>query len=145
MSGVIDTNILLYAANENAAEFAAARRFLEGACGASERYYLAEGICYEFLRVSTHPKVFPRPLTAVQALNFVETLFQAESIDWLVAGDGHLICLRHVLERLHHPAGNLFFDLRTAALMRESGVRRIYTADTDFLQMADLEVVNPLV
>ena len=41
-------------------------------------------------------------------------------------------------------SGNLFFDVRTAVLMLEHGVRRIYTVDADFLQFPDLEVVNPL-
>lgn len=52
--------------------------------------------------------------------------------------------LATVLAGLTHPSGNLFFDVRTAVLMREHGVRRIYTTDTDFLQFDDLEVVNPL-
>lgn len=36
------------------------------------------------------------------------------------------------------------FDLRTVALMHKHTVRRIYTADTDFLQFERIEVVNPL-
>jgi predicted nucleic acid-binding protein len=28
--------------------------------------------------------------------------------------------------------------------MREHGIKRIYTTDTDFLQFGDIEVVNPL-
>ena len=39
---------------------------------------------------------------------------------------------------------NILFDVRTAVLMREHGVRQIYTADTDFLQFDDLQVVNPV-
>ncbi len=35
-------------------------------------------------------------------------------------------------------------DVRTVALMREHGVRRIHTADTDFLQFPGIEVVDPL-
>jgi predicted nucleic acid-binding protein len=45
---------------------------------------------------------------------------------------------------LTQPTGNLFFDLRTAALMREHGIRDIYTTDTDFLQFAGIRVINPL-
>lgn len=62
----------------------------------------------------------------------------------LVATAAHWAILPDVLAGLTHPSGNLFFDVRTAVLMREHGVRRIYTVDTDFLQFSDLEVVNPL-
>ena len=48
------------------------------------------------------------------------------------------------MKGLHAPVGNLFFDIRTAVLMREHGIRVIYTADTDFLQFEEIEVINPL-
>jgi len=34
--------------------------------------------------------------------------------------------------------------VRTVVLMREHGVREIYTIDTDFLQFQDITVINPL-
>ena len=60
------------------------------------------------------------------------------------AGERHWTVLAKVMEELTHPSGNLFFDIRTAALMREHGVRRIYTSDTDFLQFSGIEVSDPL-
>lgn len=62
----------------------------------------------------------------------------------LRADDRHWSLLSEVLDELTHPSGNLFFDVRTVVLMRENGVRRIYTTDTDFLQFRGVEVVNPL-
>ena len=41
-------------------------------------------------------------------------------------------------------SGNLFQDLHTAVLMRENGVRRICTRDTDFHRFPFLSVVDPL-
>ncbi len=144
MSGVIDTNLLLYAANSGAAEHPSARRFLSD-CGLSAGlWFLTEGICYEFLRVATHPRVFPKPLTAREALRFLEVLLNSGRFDVLAAGQAHWDCLRRLLARSPQLSGNLFFDLRTVALMHEHAVRRIYTADTDFLQFDGIEVVNPL-
>lgn len=40
--------------------------------------------------------------------------------------------------------GNLFFDLRTVALMREHGIRAIHTADADFHRFKDIDAINPL-
>ena len=45
---------------------------------------------------------------------------------------------------IHHPSGNLFFDIRTVVLMREHGAREIHTTGTDFLQFRDIQVINPL-
>ncbi len=145
MSGVVDTNILLYAANSSAVEHKGARRFLSECGQQAGLWFLTEGICYEFLRVATHPRVFPSPMTAREAMRFLDVLLTSGRFNVLTAGDGHWGCLRHLLAaRTPQPSGNLFFDIRTVALMHEHAVRRIYTADTDFLQFSGIEVVNPL-
>ncbi len=41
-------------------------------------------------------------------------------------------------------SGNLIHDAHTAIVMREYGIRRIYTRDTDFHRFAFLEVIDPL-
>ncbi len=40
--------------------------------------------------------------------------------------------------------GNLVHDAHTAVLMREHGVRRIYTRDADFRRFPFLEPIDPL-
>ena len=49
----------------------------------------------------------------------------------------------HTACRENH-AGNLLHDARTAILMREHGIGRICTRDTDFNQFPLLEVIDPL-
>ncbi|MDD4019932.1 MAG: PIN domain-containing protein [Kiritimatiellae bacterium] len=144
MSGVIDTNILLYAVNVSAAEHKAAKSFLSSCGSQAGLWFLTEGICYEFLRVATHPRVFPSPMKACEAMRFLDVLLKSRRFDVLTAGNGHWVCLRRLLDRKPQPSGNIFFDIRTVALMHEHAVRKIYTADTDFLQFADIDVVNPL-
>ena len=144
MSGVVDTNVLLYAANADAPEHAVARSFVLGMGRTADPWYLTSGILYEFLRVATHPKVFPVPLPWQDAIRFLTPLLEATNVHLLQAGDRHWPLLGTVLAELTYPSGNLFFDIRTVVLMREHGVRRIYTTDTDFLQFSDIEVSNPL-
>ena len=144
MSGVIDANILLYAANADAGEHPAAVSFLAEAAQSADQWYVTEGVYYEFLRVSTHARVFAAPLSWKEALAFLEPFFESARFATLTAGPTHWMVLGRVVEELTHPAGNLFFDIRTATLMREHGVRQIYTTDTDFLQFGDIEVINPL-
>jgi predicted nucleic acid-binding protein len=42
-------------------------------------------------------------------------------------------------------SGNLMLDARTATLMQEHAVRRIFTRDTDFHRLPFLEPMDPTV
>jgi toxin-antitoxin system PIN domain toxin len=144
MPGLIDTNILLYAANASCAEHDAARSFLTTAAVSADRWYLTDAILYEFLRVATHPKVFPRPLSWREALDFLRPLIGCEAFTVLESGPRHWELLEKELAALTHPSGNLFFDIRTVVMMRERGIRTIYTRDTDFLQFQGLQMIDPI-
>jgi toxin-antitoxin system PIN domain toxin len=141
---LIDTNILLHAANSASPDHLAARHFLQQHLQARTPWCITWPILYEFLRVSTHFRVFPKPLKAKQALDFIVRLTSIEELAILTATHRHLEVLTHVIAGLSHPAGNLFHDIHTAALMREHGVSEIVTADSDFRQFGFLKVTNPL-
>lgn len=144
MGGVIDTNILLYCANQDAEEQVLASAFLNRAIASDGPWFITEGVFYEFLRVATHPKVFDRPLTWKEAVRFLQPFWRSSRFEVLTAGDRHWALLQEILKETTHPSGNLFFDIRTVVLMREHGVREIYTTDTDFLQFKEIKVINPL-
>ena len=71
---VVDTNVLIYTANAACPEHAACRGVLEQARCGSLPWYTTWGILYEFLRVTTHPRVFARPWTIQDAWGFVATV-----------------------------------------------------------------------
>lgn len=144
MRFLIDTNILLHAANSGSPEHRVAYGFLLEQLQSRNPWCTTWPILYEFLRVSTHSRVFPKPLKPGQALDFIASLASREEVAILVATGRHMEVLEAVAGGLGHPAGNLFHDIHTAALMREHGVREIVTADTDFLQFDFLRVTNPL-
>jgi uncharacterized protein len=48
-----------------------------------------------------------------------------------------------VIAELPWLAGNLIHDAHTAILMREHGIHRIYTCETDFHRFSFLEVADP--
>jgi len=144
MAGIIDTNILLYAVNADADEHKAAADFLRRAGRSADQWYLTEGILYEFLRVSTHPKVFERPISWKDAMQFLRPFLLSPNFRILTAEEGHWTLLEEMLGGLIHPAGNLFFDIRTVVLMHEHGIREIYTVDNDFLQFPGIKIINPL-
>jgi toxin-antitoxin system PIN domain toxin len=144
MAGIIDTNILLYAANSDSEEHLSAIHFLKNTASGAAQSFFTEGILYEFLRVSTHPRVFPSPLTWRQATQFLRVFTGNPKFQIISAGADHWPLLEKLLKEITHPAGNLFFNIRTAVLMMEHGIKVIYTTDTDFLQFPDIEVINPL-
>jgi hypothetical protein len=141
---LIDTNILLHAVNTGSPDHAAAHRFMQQQLKRHVPWCTTWPILYEFLRVSTHRRVFPKPLQPGQAVSYVNTLLAFEEVSILSATNRHPETLTSIVSDLSHPAGNLFHDIHTATLMREHGVSEIATADTDFLQFSFLKVVNPL-
>ena len=141
---VVDTNVLVYAADESAPEHERCHALLERWRRTSGAWYVTWGICYEFLRVVTHPRVFRRPWSSREAWSFVDALLATPSLDLLVEGERHADVLASLIADVPQLSGNLLHDAHTAALMREHGVRTIYTRDTDFHRFPDLDVLDPL-
>ena len=142
---VVDTNLLLYAVNPDAEDYPRAVTLLEEWRSGDRSWFLTWGIIYEFLRVSTHSRVFARPLTLRQATEWVALLLAAPRAGVLVPSERHPAVLAALSGEYPRLRGNVIHDLHTAALMREHGVTEIRTADTDFHQFGFLTVTNPLV
>ena len=141
---VVDTNLLIYAANRRAEEHTASLAMLSRWRSGSEPWFATWSILYEFLRVATHPRVFERPLTFSRAWDFIEALVSTPSFALLTETARHVEILRDLVREYPRISANRFHDLHIAALMKEHGVREIRTADTDFHQFKFLRVVNPL-
>lgn len=141
---VVDTNVLVYPANADAPEHARCRARLEEWRSRAGAWYLTWGICYEFLRVTTHPRVFTRPLSARDAWSFLQSVLAAPGASLLIPGDRHAAVLTELIDGMPVLSGNLVHDAPTVALMREHGIRRIYTRDSNFHRFADIEPLDPL-
>jgi toxin-antitoxin system PIN domain toxin len=141
---VLDTNILVYAADRDSPHHELCQRLVRESRERASAWYVTWGICYEFLRVVTHPRVFRRPWSSGEAWAFVDAVLAAPSLGVLLPGDRHREVAAQVLAELPHLAGNLMHDVHTAVLMREHGVRVIYTRDTDFHRFPFLELVDPV-
>ena len=140
----VDTNILVYAADADSPFHEPCRTWLERQRSRPDAWYTSWSILYEFLRVTTHPRVMRRPWSAVAAWEFVTALLASSGLSILVATPRHADVAREVLVELPHLAGNLLHDAHTAILMREHGIRQICTRDTNFNQFPFLEVIDPL-
>ena len=141
---VVDTNILIYAADSHVPEHARCRELLLNWRSQISPWYLTWGIIYEFLRVSTHPNVFRKPLKLIEGWNFMETLLASPSLEILQETDHHHQVASEIFKE--HPVilGNLLFDAHTVVLMKEHGIRKIYTRDADFHRFKFIDVLDPL-
>jgi toxin-antitoxin system PIN domain toxin len=141
---VVDTNILVYAADADSPFHQRAREWLEAERQRPDAWYTTWPILYEFLRVTTHPRVMRKPWSAPGAWAFVSALLGSPGLGILVPTQRHAEVAALVLAELPHLAGNLLHDAHTAVLMREHGIKRICTRDTDFYRFPFLEVLDPM-
>jgi toxin-antitoxin system PIN domain toxin len=131
---VVDANILLHAVNERAQEHRLARAWLRDALGGNETVAFAWTVLLAFLRLATHPAVFPQPLTSDQATEVIERWLGTPSAVTLAPTPRHLPLLRGLLAGTG-TAGNLVGDAHLAALALEHGAT-VISFDRDFGRFA---------
>ena len=141
---VVDTNVLVHAADASSPYNETCRRRLGEWHAGGDAWFLTWGIVYEFLRVTTHPRVFRKPWTASASFRFVRALLGSPGLTVLSPTERHVEVAARVLEDVPHLSGNILHDAHTAILMREHGIRRIYTRDTDFHRFPFLEPIDPV-
>jgi len=140
---LVDLNLLLYAINEDAPHHQRARDWWEAALSGTETIALAWPVVLGFLRLTTRPGLFPRPMTCEQALQLLGEWIEQPVIVLLSPGERHWPLLRGLLEGAG-TAGNLTTDAFLAALAIEYDAE-LCSADTDFLRFSPpLRYLNPL-
>lgn len=139
-----DTNVLVYAANADSEFHIPCHEALERACLDLFSSFLTWNVCYEFLRVTTHRRTFPTPWTSSQAWRFLARLLDSPGFQVLYETDRHGVTLAQTLAELPEVRDNKIFDLHTAVILRENGIKEIYTCDTDFHSFPFLTVLDPL-
>lgn len=139
---VVDTPVLLYAADRDSPDRVKCRTLIENWRQRSSPWHLTWGIIYEFLRVSTHPNVFRKPFSLTQAWSFVEVVLASPTLTVLAPTRQHHRVVSEVFYETPGIRGNLFFAAQTVILMREHGIKTIYTQDATFNRFPFLEVVE---
>lgn len=142
MSYSVDANVLLYASDTSSPKHAEAIRFLKQRASDPDLFCIAWSTLIAFLRIATHPRIFARPLSPDDALGNVESLLGLPRVRMLSEEEGFLDIYREVTARFP-VRGNLVPDAHLAALLRQHGVRRLYTVDRDFRKFDFLEVADP--
>jgi len=143
MSFSIDVNILLYASDSSSCYFKQARQFLEFRMAQNEVFFLSWPTVMSYLRIATHPAVFDHPLSPQEAMANAETLLNLPHVRVLSEEDGFWSVYRAPPAEIP-TRGNLVPHAHLAALLRQHGVKTLYTHDRDFLKFSFLDVRDPL-
>jgi uncharacterized protein len=139
---LVDANVLLYAYNPRATEHALFRSWLEETLSGSDFVRFAWITLWAFLRISTNPRVFERPLTMAEAETIVASWLAQPVAGVLDPGERHWEILRGLIAD-GQTIGPLVTDAALAAIAIEHGAT-LCTTDRDFTRFAGLAWKNPL-
>jgi len=137
-----DTNLLLYAADEDAELHDAALQWMEEALSGTETVAFAWVALLGFVRIGTNPALYDIPMRVERALEVVDGWLAQPCVTIVHPTDRHAAVLRDLLTRVG-AAGNLTTDAHLAALALEHGAT-LYSSDNDFSRFPGLRWVNPL-
>ena len=129
---IVDTNVLLNAANGDAVDHSRSKEALESYVAENVNFALTWGIVYEFFRVGTHKKVFSKPLSFDQAYGFITQLITNLNCQLITESNIHNRVMHECRNEVHRLSGNIIHDFHTAVLMKEHGIKEIITFDTDY-------------
>ena len=139
---IVDPNILRYVVNSDAAQHERAREWWENAVNDEDIIGLAWVVLLGFLRLSTNPRVFPRPLAPELAAATPEAWLSRDNVRVVREKDEHWETLKPLIGGTG-TAGNLTTDAHLAALALSHDAALV-SSDTDFARFKGLRWENPL-
>ncbi len=143
MSFSLDVNVLLYASNADCAEHQAATAFLQRVATGRDLCGLAWPTVMGYLRIATHPSIFPRPLPHAQAMANIDALLALPHVRTLSENERFWPIYRDIAGSLPL-RGNLVPDAHLAALLHAHGIKTLYSRDRDFRKFDGIELRDPL-
>lgn len=143
LSFAIDVTILLYASDTGSPYHKKAADFLSNCLAQRELFYLGWPTVMGYLRIATHPSIFANPLSPDEAKANIKTLLQPNHVRILSEREGFWKAYQEVTAEVP-TRGNLVPDAHLAAILKQHGIKRLFTHDRDFLKFTFLEVRDPL-
>ncbi len=141
MSASIDANILVYADNVDDPVHGTARALIQRLSAGPDLLYLFWPVILGYLRIATNPRILRRPIPPTEAVQNIEALLALPNV--VAPGEGEAFWRTYVLSGGANARGNAVPDTHLATLMRENGVRILYTRDRGFRRFDFLDVRDP--
>lgn len=139
---LVDANLLIYAHVTSLPQHPQARRWLDDQLNGAPRVGLPWPSLLAFVRVSTNPRAFPKPLALAAAWRQVESWLDLDSV-WIPSPTPHHRAVLSDLLAQVPLSADLVTDAHLAALAIEHGLT-LCSADSDFARFPGLTWRNPL-
>lgn len=136
----LDTNVLVNLLVQSQPDHEATKKWL---LGLSQPLATTNTNVAELLRLVTHPRLFPAPLTLHEAIDVISHFIQGFDVEILEDPEAWWLTLKELTADLPTLRGNEVFDARIALCLRYHGVRELATLDDDFRKYRFLKVVTP--
>ncbi len=141
MSASVDANVLVYASNDADPVQGRAKAFIGQLADGPDLLYLFWPTILGYLRIVTHPSILRRPLTPTEAQTNIERLASRTNVR--TSGESDAFWNLYLTSGGVSARGNAVPDTHLATLMRENGVRILYTRDRGFRRFDFLDVRDP--
>ena len=139
---LIDTNIIIYAYNQDSELHKQAAGILHDALNKEMNAFIADKSLYEFYAIITDPKRVEKPVTtaeAVEVMNFIKT----SDIKIILSTLNTIDILTGLLDKYNIKKQRIF-DLVLAAMAIENNIETILTRnDKDFVMIKEIAALNP--
>jgi toxin-antitoxin system PIN domain toxin len=139
----VDSNILVYTHREDSAWHERAAAVVTELAEGSSAWAIPWPCLWEFLAITTHPRIYNPPSSIEDALIQVERWLESPSLHLLSETESFFETIQPVLKH-SKVRGSAIHDARIASICMRHGVRKLLTADRDFSRFKQLRTENPL-
>ena len=138
---LVDANVLLHAYHPQSEHHEPCRLWIEENFSAPSPIGLPWITIWVFLRISTNPRAFEKPLTMKEAATIASSWFDVPAVRAVVPGERYWEILSKLLLEAQ-VSGPLVTDAALAALAIEHGAS-VCTTDRDFARFPEVQIVDP--
>jgi toxin-antitoxin system PIN domain toxin len=141
MTASVDANVLVYADNLDDTANARARELIDRLADGPDLLYLFWPTIVAYLRIATNPRILRHPIAPSAAVRNIDGLLSLPHV--MTPGEGRGFWRGYLDSGGATIRGDAVPDTHLAALMRENGVRTLYTRDRGFRRFDFLDVRDP--
>lgn len=138
---VLDVNVVLAAYRQDHPDHLVARPWLDGLVAGGDQFGVPWFVWWSFLRLASHPRVFPVPAPVEDCLAFVAAVRDEPGHVPAEAGPRHLACLQEACRRGEATA-DLLPDSVLAAVALEHGAA-VVSFDRDVARFEGVDWIRP--
>ena len=139
---LIDTNVLIYAINQDSEFYLASNKLLEKALNSDLNYYTSINNLLEFYAISTDKKRTQNPLSPTQAQEVISII--SESQINILNTDIQSLNLAIQLAVDNQQSKQIIFDYLIASIMINNNITNIISYNTkDFKNIKQIRILKP--